>query len=129
MVTTVESVKDSVSSHQELPMERRDLVKEVIDSESFDERKIMVGGILNTELPTMVKSSQDNSDGDGINHDGTESILLPPLARFTGLFDSYIGEVSAAPGSYQASNKKNKHPLEVGKLPTGLRSRYQISIS
>jgi hypothetical protein len=95
----------------------RDVVGEVIEEEKYGRRIEMVGEILNTELPTIAKRSTAIVMSTGVRDDGTACKLLPPSSNFPDLFDDWVRELSAAPGSHRAENPKNNQPLEVGKLP------------
>ena len=85
----------------------------------------MVGEILNTDSSTIVKRSKGIIMSAAFKEDGTTYKHLPPSAKFPGLFDNYVGELTAAPASHRASNPKKEISLEVGKLPT--RPKVKIS--
>ena len=51
---------------------------------------------------------------------------MPTLAQFAMIFDNYVDEVAAIEGSHQASNVKNRFPMEVGKFPHRPRPKMQF---
>ena len=91
----------------ELSLPQKDLMNELIaDEKEYDKRIEMVGEILNTDLPTIVKRSKGVVMPTGFKENGTTCTckLLPPSAKFSRVVCQFCGGTVSCTRLDRASN-------------------------
>ena len=95
-----------------------EIVKMVMEEETFQTRVEMVADILGLEVIPDVKPGKGIVSTVVSSHMSTSKVFLPPATAFAEQFDKFLDELAARPGSFRAQNPKNKAPLEVDQLPS-----------